>query len=314
MAVLALAITACGQDLGKANFARTTVPAAADSGSASDGPITDAAVAAEALRLIKPCQFLTKDALASLGTVADDPSASSVAFDSCRNSVKDPGGKEIRIGLELDSLVSEAFAGTTGTVGGLPLVVKGAGDSCVAAALTGRQPNRGIRLSIDYAGGDSCRVGQTLIDAVVKKVHESPEKYDAASGTLLAVDPCAALDASAVEGVEKSAKASPTAAHSCEWRNSSGPTITVTLKPGLAPIEGDGYQRVDLGSGVTGFKKLASNTNDCTVQWKHRNWAGENVEIAQVQYVNYSGKADQDDPCGKAVTLAKNALGKLPKA
>ena len=64
---LALPLTACGQDLGKSNFARTTVPAGASTGQTTDGPITDAAVAANVLRTIKPCQFLTKDALGSLG-------------------------------------------------------------------------------------------------------------------------------------------------------------------------------------------------------------------------------------------------------
>jgi hypothetical protein len=314
VAVLALATTACGPDLGKSNFARTTVPATA-AAAGTDGPITDPAVAAQALRVVKPCQFLARDVLAPIGTADDDPSASSVSFDSCRNSVKDPGGKTVGIQLEVGTLVPEATTATAGTVGGLPLVVaKGTNGSCVVAALTARSPNLGVRLSIDYAGGDGCRAGQTLIDAVVKKLHDSPEKYDAAQATVLTADPCRMLDASAVEAQQKSAKPSPVSTHSCDWKPEvGGATITVTLRPGLAPIEGDGWQKVDIGSGVSGFKKPGTG-DDCTVQWKHRPWTGDAVEIVQVQYVDYTGSAARDDPCGKALPLAWNAFGNLPKA
>ena len=47
-----LVLTACGPDLGKQNFPRTTVTASAQS---SGGEITDPAVALTALRTIDPC-------------------------------------------------------------------------------------------------------------------------------------------------------------------------------------------------------------------------------------------------------------------
>ncbi len=315
VAVLTVALTGCGADLGKSNFARTTVPAAA--GASTDGPITDAAVATDVLRLVKPCQFLTKDALSSLGTVDDDPRLSSIRFDSCDNSVKDPGGKTIRFTIDMGSRSIPTKDKTTGTVGGLPLRMNKQDDNCALAAVT-TQPSFGVGLSVDYAGGDACQAGQKVIEAIVAKLHNNPDKYEAAQGTLVSVDACAALDSASVVPVVPGAKGTGDSLHSCVWSAGgagSDPSVQTGFRPGLTPIEGDGNEKVDLGSGVTAFKKAASGkASDCTVVWKHRTWEGDQVELASVQYRNYTAKADTDDPCGKAVTVAKAMLAKLPKA
>ncbi|EOD70566.1 hypothetical protein H480_00380 [Amycolatopsis vancoresmycina DSM 44592] len=310
---LALPLTACGPDLGKSNFARTTVPAAAGSGPAADGPITDAAVAASVLRTIQPCQFLTKDALGALGlgTVDDDPSPSSIAFDTCRNKVKDPGGKEIRLELEIGSTVVPRADKTAGAVGGLPLRVNKTGDTdCTVAVMTALNPDVGLAVSVTYAG-DPCRPGQTFAEAVVQKLHNSPEKYSTPSGTVLTADPCAMADAAVVTAAVPSAKAAPSGLHSCEWKD-RGPSVTVGFLPGLPPLVGDGYSKVDLGNGVTAFQKpQTGGSARCKVQWQHRPWQGDDVELAQVDYQGYD---DNDaDPCAKAVTVAKNVVTKLPK-
>ncbi|MDQ7804960.1 DUF3558 domain-containing protein [Amycolatopsis sp. A133] len=310
---LALPLTACGQDLGKSNFARTTVPAAAGTGQVADGPITDAAVAADVLRTIQPCQFLTKDALGALGlgTVEADPSPSSIAFDKCSNKVKDPGGKEIRFALEIGSTTAPRADKTTGQAGGLPLRVNKTGDTdCTVAAMTALNPDLALAVSVTYAG-DPCRPGQTLVNAVVQKVHNSPEKYSTPSGTVLTADPCAMADTAVVAAAVPSAKSAPSGLHSCEWRD-RGPAVTVGFLPGLPPIVGDGYSKVDLGNGVTAFQKQATEGSArCKVQWQHRPWQGDDVELAQVDYQGYDD--DNGDPCGKAVTVAKNVVTKLPK-
>ncbi|MEV6828844.1 DUF3558 domain-containing protein [Amycolatopsis sp. NPDC051102] len=310
---LALPLTACGPDLGKSNFARTTVPAAAATGQVADGPITDAAVAADVLRMIQPCQFLTKDALGALGlgTVEDDPSPSSIAFDSCRNKVKDPGGKEIRLQLEIGSTTAPRADKTTGAVGGLPLRVNKTGDTdCSVAVMTALNPDLALEVTVTYAG-DPCRPGQTFAEAVVQKLHNSPEKYATPPGTVLTADPCAMADAAAVTSVVPAAKAAPTGLHSCEWRD-RGPSVTVGFLPGLPPIVGDGYSKVDLGNGVSGFQRPPpGDSARCKVQWQHRPWQGDDVELAQVDYQGYDDSTA--DPCGKAVTVAKNVVTKLPK-
>jgi hypothetical protein len=103
--------------------------------------------------------------------------------------------------------------------------------------------------------------------------------------------------------------------HSCDWKPGTDPTVTVRFRPGLPPLEGDGYSKVDLGGGVTAFrKKGTAGSSQCTVEWQHRPWQGDDVELAQVDYQSYGAKPDTDDPCGKAVTVAKNVVGKLPGA
>ncbi|WP_245804961.1 DUF3558 domain-containing protein [Amycolatopsis australiensis] len=314
---LALPLTACGPDLGKSNFARTTVPAAAGSGQVADGPITDAAVAANVLRTVKPCQFLTKEALGALGlgTVEDDPSPSSVAFETCSNKVKDPGGKELRLEFDVGNTFLPPPDKTAGQAGGLPVRVNKTDDtSCTVAAMTSLNPDLALMVSVTYAG-DPCRPGQTLIDAVVQKLHNSPEKYPTPPGTVLTADPCAMADTSVVSTVVPSAKSGPAGLHACAWKsNGTDPAVTVGFLPGLPPVVGDGYAKVDLGNGVTGYQKQQSTSaSRCTVQWQHRPWQGDDVELAQVDYESYAAEPKADDPCGKAVTVAKNVVTKLPK-
>lgn len=313
---LALPLAGCGQDLGKSNFARTTVPAAAGTGPVADGPITDAAVAADVLRTIQPCQFLTKDALGALGlgTAGEDPSPSSIAFDACSNKVTDPGGKEMRLELEIGTTTLLPRADkTTGQVGGLPLRVNKTGDTdCTVAAMTALNPDLALAVSVTYSG-DPCRPGQTLVQAVVQKVHDGPEKYSTPPGTVLTADPCAIADAAVVASAVPSPKPTPSGLHSCEWKGSAaGPGVTIGFLPGLPPLAGDGYAKVDLGGGVTGFQKPDTpGSARCRVQWQHRPWQGDDVELAQVDYRGYDD--EKGDPCGKAVAVAKNVVTKLPK-
>jgi hypothetical protein len=314
---LTLTLTACGQDLGKSNFARTTGPAAAGTGQVSDGPITDAAVAANVLRTVKPCQFLTKDALGALGlgTVEEDPTPSSIAYDRCTNKVKDPGGKEIRLEFEIGNTLLPRADKTTGLVGGLPLRVDKTDDSdCTVAAMTALNPDTAVTLTVAYVG-DPCRPGQTLMDAVVQKLHNSPEKYSTPPGTLLTADPCVMAESSVVASAAPSAKPAPSGLHGCDWKaTAAAATVSVEFLPGLPPLEGDGYSKVDLGGGVTGYqKKGTSSSSECDIEWQHRPWQGDDVELAQVRYQNYNAQPDTDDPCGKAVTVAKNVVTKLPK-
>jgi hypothetical protein len=170
-----------------------------------------------------------------------------------------------------------------------------------------------LAVSVTYAG-DPCRPGQAFVEAVVQKLHNSPEKYSTPAGTLLTADPCAMADTAVVAPAVPSAKSAPSGLHSCEWQsNGTNPTVTVEFLPGLPPLEGDGYSKVDLG-GVKGFqKKGTASSSECKVEWQHRPWQGDDVELAQVDYRSYTGQPDTDDPCGKAVTVAKNVVTKLPK-
>ena len=89
---------------------------------------------------------------------------------------------------------------------------------------------------------------------------------------------------------------------------SSGPNLLLDLRRGATPIEGDGYQKVDLGGGVSGFQKInTAGTSQCTVKWQHQPLGNDTGETAIVDYTYYSGDASKDDPFGKAVKLAKTS-------
>lgn len=310
------ALSACGgPDLGKENFARTTVPAAGDSG-ATSGPITDPAVAPAVLRDLLPCQFVDKTAMSPLGTMQGDATASSTQFDACVAKATDPGGKEIRASVEVGGIVTFASDKTTGAVGGLPQVEVpdlGGGAGCVVSALTARNPDFGVSFRIDYTGGDACAAGRKLVATAVEKLHDNPQKYVPGPGTLLAVDPCSVLDEAAVDGVVKGGKPRASGLHSCDW--GLIPSVRVTMFPGIAPAEGDGWLKADVGTPNQAYAKQGTTSgSSCQVKWQHRQWKEDHVEVVQLEYSNSDAQADKDDPCGKTVGLAKQLAGKLPAA
>ncbi|MEC3981221.1 DUF3558 domain-containing protein [Amycolatopsis sp. H20-H5] len=315
LTVLALAagfaVAGCEANLGKANFPRSTGPAAS-AGSAA--PVDTKAYDSAVLRLIDPCSLIDKNALSAFGA-PDDPSVSSTTFEECRNSVKDPGGKAVKISVQVGDLVLGVDSKSTGTIEGLPQVEDKTDDTyCTVSAVTSTKPaNVGISFEITYVGGDPCQVGRSLLAPTLKKIRETPVKYPAAKGSLLALDPCAIADDATVNSLAPSAKASPVTLHDCQWTgNPVG--LTVAFHKGQPPIEGDGYSKVDL-DGVTGFQKLTSTTSaECTVEWQQRPWQDDQVEISRVTYSNRDANKATDDPCGKAAKLAKNVVAKLPKA
>jgi hypothetical protein len=311
LAILAV-LTACGVDLDKANFPRTTLPAPPGSGDGQvpTGAITDTAVAAPALRVVDPCPFVDKTVLAEFG-VPDE--VDSLDFDECSNQVTDAGGKAISISIHLGELVS-TVAKVNGAVEGLPQIEDNTqGTTCFVTALTARTPDLGITVQVHYEGGDPCRPGVTLLQKVIKRLHESPPKYQLPTGTVLPLDPCTGIDDEVAKEIAPVAKKSATGLHGCAW-NGSGPQLTLDYRRGYAPGEGQSYKKVDLGGGVSGFQRLKQdNGSECTVEWQHRALDAEKGETVTVDYTNYNADAAKDDPCGKAVKLARNVLAKLPK-
>ncbi|GAA3574434.1 DUF3558 domain-containing protein [Amycolatopsis ultiminotia] len=312
IAAAALAAAGCGgPDLGKENFGRTTVPAAA--GADSSAPITDPAVTPAALRDLQPCQFVGQSALAELGTTQEAPEPSAVRFDSCRAAVTDPGGKQITIEVDVGTTVPSAADRTTGQVSGLPQVEVPAGTgSCTVSVLTSRNPDLGVSFQIDYSGGDACPVGRTLAAAAAQTLHGSPQKYAPAKGTLVDADPCAVLDKGAVAAVVPGAEPEAAGLHSCRWGTSV--YVEVLFLPGRPPSEGSGWLKADAGTPSQAFRKQGTaGGSNCQVHWPHRPWQDDRVETAQLEYQNAAGDAASDDPCGKAVGLARQLAGKLPK-
>jgi hypothetical protein len=308
------AVTACGPDLGKANFARTTVAAQPGSGEqAPDGPITDPAVTPAVLRLVDPCGLVDNATLADLGTPAG-PRASGIDLGMCFNDVKDAGGKTIKISVQLGSSTIGGADKASGAVGGLPRIEDKADDgSCDVTALTGKAPDLGIRVNTVYTGGDSCRTAGGVLEKVVKRIHENPPKYTVEKGSLIDVDLCTVLDEQVAAEVVPAARKQAGGLHVCSWLG-SGPNLLLTFNRGAKTTESADYQPVDLGGGVTGFQKTKkTGPSDCSIRWQHRSTNGDVGENLALSYSYYSADVSKDDPCGKALKLVKNVITKVPK-
>ncbi|WP_162830164.1 DUF3558 domain-containing protein [Amycolatopsis palatopharyngis] len=311
--VLAFALQACaGQDLGKANFQRSTVPAAPGSGSQGEvptGPIADPAVAAEELRLIDPCPLVGAEALAELG-VPGEPNSS--GWDRCANQVRDAGGKKISISLQLGDLLG--LAKPTGSIEGLPLVESSFEESdCFVSAFTSREPDLGITAQVSYEGGDPCRAGRTVLQQAIKTLRADPVKLDAPEESLIRVDPCAGIDDAAVsEILTGEVSKAATGLHDCAW-NSSGPDLTLGFRLGYPPSAEEGAEEVDLGDGLTGYQRMSvQDSAQCMVVWLYRPIDETQGEVVSLDYTNYNTDAASDDPCGKAGTLARKVVAALP--
>lgn len=303
----ALLTTACGPDLSKQNFPRTTVTASA----APDGPSTDDAVSFANLRTVDPCALLSPTTLADLGTIKANSQDSS-SLGQCSTDLTDAGGKELSLHLQLDDITINT-GNTSGTVGGLPLIVDGPdGDDCTATALISRTPGFGVSLSVSYAGGDPCGAGQTALQNVVRRLHEGPARLPQKPGSLLALDFCTLVDETTItNALGRGSDAEPYGMHGCSW---TGGTATGYLDYDIRVIPDEGTP-VDLGGGVTGRQELEAGAGrQCTVSWLHLPTADGEGEVVSFQYDNYHDDAGTDDACGKAVAVAKALVPKLPHA
>ncbi len=317
MLALVAALSACGQDLGKSNFARTTAAAeAGPGGEVPSGDINDPAVTPAVLRTIDPCPLLSNDVLSSLGTPKDEPRPSLTSFGTCRAKVTDAGGKELSVGVEIGASTYVSTQGATVTaVEGLPQIERKSkdGKSCDVGIMTLRKPERGISVSVTYDGGDSCAAGRAVAAKAVKSLHASPAKYPSTAGTLTAVDPCTAADNAVLTEVVPHGATMPTSFHSCDWTPGSNPRVSIGFRYGLPPEVRDGSRKIEIG-GVTAFQKIGSGSNaECKIEWQHKPWVDDEVEIASVIYQNYDEKKDETASCEKAGKIAKSVISKLPK-
>jgi hypothetical protein len=308
------AVAGCGPDLGKANFPRTTVSAEPGSGDqVPTGAIIDPAVSLDALRLVDPCQLVDKASLADLGAPGDTR-PSSFDLGKCSNSIKDAGGKNIAISVELGNSSILSATAATGAVGGLPRIEdKQDASTCLITAVTSRAPVLGITVQANYPGGDPCRPADTILQNVVKRVHDNPPKYAIAKGTLLNVDPCTAVDDSVADDVVPSARKASTSLHACNW-SGTGPNLAISFSIDSPPVEGSGFRKIDLGGGVSGFQKSkTTGSSECTINWQHRSIDAETGENVSVYYSYILTDGAKDDPCGKALKITQNVMTKLPK-
>jgi hypothetical protein len=311
--LLAVLLTAaCGPDLSKQNFPRTTVTASA---TPDDGPITDPAVSTAALRTVDACGLLDATTLAGLGTIeAGQQDASGLG--ECDNAVTDAGGKEITFDLKLGDFAIKATDQSGGTLEGLPVGVDKLDDtSCTVTAYTSQTDSSGITLQVDYQGGDPCGAGQTALQKVLQGLHGNPRQLPQPPGTLLPVDFCTLIDDTTLTNVlGRGSERSFYGLHGCSWSGGAAGGYLYYDDTG-DPATDDGVTKVDLGGGVSGYQKLDTTAGKrCTISWLHRPTQDGNGEVVTFEYDNYHDDAGNDDACGKALTAAKAVLPKLPHA
>jgi uncharacterized protein DUF3558 len=317
--VLAGALAGCGAtvDTAKVTFKRTTVPAGQDTGTggatASGTPRTnDPAFTNEKLRTMDPCGLLTDDILSQVGDPADNDRSD---FGECGNYMKDPDGEDLSISLTLGGDVPNTQDADK-NIGGLPAIESelDSGDACFITVVTSTKPNFGITIQ---AGGESkklCEAGRTVMTGVVDLIRNDPPKYDTPKGTLVSVDPCqvakdATLRTVLGDGVDAG---NPYNLHWCNWQGANG-TLGVWLRVGYDPAKSSSGQAVSLGGGVTAYKSTTTaSAASCELQWKHRAFTGDQVEIVHI-FLDQQKVAKGVDPCKPAITLAKSLITTLPK-
>lgn len=308
--LLAVALTtACGPDLGKQNFPRTTVTASA---APVDGPIDDPAVTLDVQRVVDPCALMDPASLATLGT-PDEGARYSDDLGECHDQLTDAGGKQLTLALTLGDLLISS-SDPEGTIEGLPLQVDKVDDtSCIASAFTDRNPGLGISVQVGYEGGDSCGAGQTALQKVLQRMHNNPTRLEQSKGTLLPLDFCTLIDDGTITStLGKGSKGAAYGLHGCSWDGGNA-SAYFDYRETYAPTAEEDGRQVDLGNGITGYQQLETNAGKrCTIKWLHRPTKDDQGEVVSYQYENYHDDAGADDACGKALTAVKAALPKLP--
>ncbi|GAA1972487.1 hypothetical protein [Amycolatopsis minnesotensis] len=309
----AVTVGGCGgQDLGKANFSRTTVSAQAGGGpeKAPEGPITDPAVASAKLRTVDPCKLIAGPTLADLGTVGE---TDDFGLSKCSVEIKDAGGKTIRLSIAIGESISTGPEDKTGVVEGLPRIESSNGGYCYVSALTQRDPNLGVQVQSSYTGGEPCQPAGVALQKVLQKLHSSPPQFDVAPGSALGTDLCTVPgDAVLKEIAGADAKATPIGLHRCTWSKTGGATVTLSFTIAAPSRPSDKNPEVDV-DGTKAIQETSKSSSTCSLEWAHRKVDDKTSELVKFAYENYSAQASSDDPCGKAAKGAKDVLKKLPK-
>jgi hypothetical protein len=307
-------LSACGQDLDKANFPRTTVTQPAGSGQSPSDPITDPAVAIAVLRTVAPCPLLDSNTVGSLGQLG---AQSDEGLDQCSIGLTDAGGKALRLTLQLGESLAGGTKNASGLIENLPqLELRQDQNTCSVAAVTSRSPELGVTTEVTYPGGDACGAGRSALRNIIKRLHENPTQLSQPTGSFVAVDPCT------IVGDDVIAKAlgpenvkTPTGLHNCLWQpKATGPGAKLFLRAVAPPKVDSSSQQVDLGGGVQGVRKMPSPTvAQCLIEWVHRPIAADKAEVVSFLYDNSAAPAAADDSCAKALQVSQAIESKLPK-
>ena len=326
MALLAAAmcVAGCGSkvDLSKVTYTRTTVPptggtkTSTPKTSGTGAPNANEAFSAAKLREIDACALLDKDLLSKVG-VADEPDVTD--FSRCSHFTKDKEGKDLNISLTIGEGLYEDVSDAKGNIGGLPAIESELDDktACFETAVTQASPARGIKVQIGGKAANMCDVGRTVLTAAVQRIRTDPPKYQLKPGSLVPVDPCAALTEADVTGLLGSgSEMRPTNLHWCTWSLKDA-ELWVWLSSGVDPAkvaDPAKTKKVDV-AGVSAIQEADSSSGGakCSIEWAHLGLGGSDAEVVNATFIRSTAQPGED-ACAKAAVIARTLVPKLPKS
>ncbi len=277
-----------------------------------DGKPVDPAFAPAKLRLVDPCKLLDRKVLETLGTPGE---VSASGFSRCSNFMKDKGGKDLAVTVEVGQTMSTELKNADKQLAGLKSFEQTLDTSaCFVSVITQEKPALGLTVQIGYKDGDGCVIGRKVAESVVKLVKDGAGTKSPPNDSLVTLDPCVLVDkpvADAAVGADH--RTYPYGLHNCSWV-ADGKEITLDLRSTYVPKDRKFDTKqvdVDLG-GVTGYQ--LENTGaypSCSVKWVQRLNTGEEGEIAEVKAAG--PKKSEFDRCATAVAFAKGVVPKIPK-
>jgi hypothetical protein len=323
LAVAAVAVAGCETvDTAKQTFPRSTVPAGQGgtaTGSTGKPKTNDPAFSNDKLRTLDPCGLLTDDIVSALGKPDENRPQD---LGTCSNYMKDNDGKELSITLYVGETINGAERAEE-NIGGLPALTSELDDSsaCFVSVITSTSPNIGIRAQIGGdtdSGGDRdlCKVGRTLLTAVVDLIRTDPPEREKKTGSIVETDPCTLLEPAALKtalgGVETTV--SPYSLHWCNWVGDKV-NAGVWFRTGYDPKDSsEPGTPVDLGNGLTVYQTAETGGDaSCRLEWRHRSTGSDgDDEIIEVDFDNSEPSAG-DNGCATAAEIAKLLVPALPK-
>jgi serine/threonine protein kinase len=244
----------------------------------------------DTLRHTDPCKVLNGVSITGLGKLqAQD----TLSFERCDFRPRSGGKVTLKLG---DRFTVDGGSPTGDLDGRLVLFSKVGGSTCDASVQLPAQAELGVT-----AIADTCDLAKTALGEALKRIRAGNDRYDLAPGTLLALDPCAVLDKTAVAGVAGPVRqVALTGLRECEWTATTSVRLTFEK---LTSVPETGSP-ADVGGPAATRRALGDS---CFLTWYHRPYEADQAEHVQIFTTKPGGSCDAATAFGQAL------VAKLPK-
>ena len=247
----------------------------------------------ETLRRTDPCKVLDDVTVPDLGKLGAVPDTG--YLERCEYRTRSGEKVSIKLG---EQIYLEGGRPTEDLDGRPVLFTEISGGTCDASVQVPAQPELGVT-----ALAETCGLAKATLAKVLERVRGGAP-YDLAPGTVVALDPCTALDKTAVaQAIGPVREVKLTRLRECEWTATT--SLRLTFEKGYPDVPDDGSP-VDLG-GVTGTRHQTGES--CAVTWNHRR-----LDEKRSEHVRIFATKTGDGACDAAVAFGKALASKLPRA